>query len=424
MNRRLLATIAVAVAIVGCAEDGEQSPTSPGLTGGPEFVAGNGTCQFNDLKKYARDLFGSGSTGLSLANQMSGFSAGSTQATNLGFDIFAAIADKRNDPSVFTADNISNAANLTVEVIECSKVSASGATTIAAFAAALGSTGGYEVRGQAEDDNDAAVVTADNLSGVNAPTGQDFTDLVGKRTLFYGSPAETFSNEASSNRAYDWSIVQSGTPLAGLDSPALVAICIEFEDTIDKLEDFRVEHEGSAVQTILPLSSAFLACPATLPTVGAASITDRLLALIAPTPLYAIGKFTGSPTGSAGSFSRFEGVDPQAVLVSYASAPKDARKNQVVPGTDGPVAIFVTGANLTPWEGVTVRLSGIDNNGDKIGFTGNVAVTDENGIATFPTLKTGKTGGFRLLAETRETDAGTDSYTQGTKLSDRFNVRP
>ena len=425
MNRRLLATIAVAIAIVGCTEDGEQSPTGPELTRRPPTNQSDGLCSYSDLKKYARDLFGTGSTGLALANQMSGFTAGSSQATAVGFDIFAAIATKRNDPSVFTASNISDAANLTVEVIECSTVSASGATTVAAFTTALGSTGGYEVRGHAtKDANGVAVATADGLSGVNAPSGQNFTNLVAVRTLFYGSPAETFSNETTGGRAYDWSIIQPGAPLTGLKNPALVAICIEFEDTTDELGDFRVEHEGSSLQTILPLSTTFLSCPATLPTVAALSVKDRLIAMFAPTPLYALGKVTGSPTGNAGSFSRFEAVDPNAVLASYASAPKDGKKNQVIPGTDGSVAVQVTGAGLTAWQGVTVTVNGINNNGDKVVFTGNVAVTNEAGIATFPNLKTNKTGSYKLIAETRETNPGSVNFTQASILSGKFNVRP
>ncbi|HYC33398.1 MAG TPA: hypothetical protein VEB59_14015 [Gemmatimonadales bacterium] len=423
MHRRLLGAIFAALVVVACTEDGEQSPTAPELTRhGPP----TGACSYNDLKQYAKTLFGNGSPGHQLAVQMAGFSAGSAQATALGFDIFAAIAAKRNDPSVFTADNISTAAKLTVEVLDCSAASASGATSVAAFVAALGSTGAYEVRGHPTKDANVAALTADGLSGVNRPGGETFASWLTARTLFYASPISTFSTEASGGRAYDWSIVQPGATLTGIGKPALVAICIEFEDTVDELQDFRVQHQGAALGTILPLDASFLTCPATLPTVAnSASIKDRLFRVFAPTPLYAaVGRRTGSPTGSAGSFSPFEAVNPTSVVPSYASSPKDARKNQVIAGTNGPVAVKVTGAGGTAWQGVTVTVFGITNNGKKVAFSGNVAVTDEAGIARFPNLSTNKTGAYRLRAETRETSPGTVSFTQATILSGKFNVRP
>jgi hypothetical protein len=422
MNRRLLATIAATIVIAACSDNGEQSPTGPGV-GRPSLAASDGSCSFSDLKNYAKNLFGNGSPGHQLANQMGTFTAGSTQATNLGFDLFAAVAAKRNS-NALTETEIGLAANLTGEIIDCSTMSASGSTSVAAFTAALGSTGAYAVRGDASKDADTPVITADGLSGVNKPSGETFATWLGKRTLFYGSPTTTFSSETSGGRAYDWSIVQFGSPLGALSKPALVSICVEFEDTVDELADFRVEHQGTDVETILPLDAAFLTCPAPATLTSASGISGRLIRLLAPRPLYALGKLTGSPTGNAGSFSPFEVVDPEALIATYASAPKDGKKNQPIPGTNGPVAVQITGAGQTAWQGVTVRVFGITNNGDKVAFSGNVAVTDKDGIASFPDLKTNKTGSYLLRAETQETNQGSTSFTQIAILSGKFNVRP
>ena len=76
-------------------------------------------------------------------------------------------------------------------------------------------------------------------------------------------------------------------------------------------------------------------------------------------------------------------------------------------------------------QGITVTVFGINNNGDKVAFSGNVAVTDKEGIASYPNLKTNKTGSYLLRAETQETNQGSVSFTQVTILTNKkFNVRP
>ena len=438
MNRRLLATVAAVFVVAACSDDREQSPTSPELA--PRPVA----CSYADVKKYARDLFGQPSAGYDLAQTMSGFTAGSADATRLAFDIFAAIAAKRNAGG-FTSTDVANAANLTVKTTGCATVSTSpsAALTVAAFTDALKSTGAYEVRGDATKDasGDLTLVkTSNGLSAVNAPpvagppdgngnptvVAQKFSDWLDVRTLFYASPRAPFSNETSGGRAYDWSLVQPGSSYTGISSPALVAICVGVEDN-ENLDVFRVEHDATT-NTILPLVAPLLNCPNPLPAaiVMARPITDRLLRLITPEPAYAaaLGK-TGSPTGSAGSFSPFEAVNPVAVVVNFVVEPRDGNKDQAIKGAGGAdIKVLVTGAGTTAWEGVTVRIAGVNNNGVTVLFSYAAAVTKAQGFATFPDISTNKTGAYKLLAETQETNPGTVSFLQGSDLSRKFNVRP
>ena len=436
MSRRLVAAIVAALAVAGCADDREQSPMSP------ELVIG-ANCRYNDVKRYARDLFGSNTPGYDLAQQMSGFAANSDGATGLAFDIFAAIAAKRNaaladadDALVFTSTDISNAANLTVQTIACARVSLSGPGSATIFQQALATTGGYEVRGDATKDaslNSTPVKTGDGLSGVNTPvtdgSNELFSAWLTTRTLFYGRPISTFSSEFSNGRAYDWSIVQAGTSLTGVPRPGLVSLCIELPDDASDadLAQYRVEHRVNTLKTILPFTDeSFLTCPAVLPTVVTRSaITDRLIRLIAPEPAYAfaVGK-SGSPTGSAGSFSPFEAVNPVDVRISFTSDPKDSFKNQALLGTKGPVAVKVTGDKGTPWQAVTVVIYGVNNNGEKVLFSEATEETNEAGIATFDAISTNKTGAYKLVAKTQETSPGSVSFSQDSVISKRFNVRP
>ncbi|HYC33397.1 MAG TPA: hypothetical protein VEB59_14010, partial [Gemmatimonadales bacterium] len=224
---------------------------------------------------------------------------------------------------------------------------------------------------------------------------------------------------------YDWSIVQPGSSLAGIGGPARVAICVEVDDNAS-LDVFRVQHDAWSQNTILPLSDPLLECPNPLPGVALATpVTDRLIRLLAPQPLHAaaLGK-TGSPTGSAGSFSPFEGVNPADVKISFFSEPRDSKKNQTFKGAKGLVQVKVTGQQNTAWQGVSVLIYGVNNNGEKVQFSNDTEETGADGIAIFDQLSTNKTGAYKLWAKTIPTSPGSVSFAQDSVLSNKFNVRP
>src|SRR5687768_12019625 len=115
MSRRLAVVAAVGLATLAC-----QDARDTVLTG-PELQLTGPACKYSDVKKYARNLFGSNSPGYALAAAMSGFAPNSDDATNKAFDIFAAIAAKR-DATTFTTQNLDDAANLTLQVVRCANV--------------------------------------------------------------------------------------------------------------------------------------------------------------------------------------------------------------------------------------------------------------------------------------------------------------
>ena len=465
MYRRLALAIAAGVAISACADDREQSPTAPGSTITPEFTTG-ATCNYTDVKKYARNLFGTsgpGSLGYKLAGEMSKFGKDTPQATNLAFDIFAEIARKRNATTgTWTTANRDDAANLTVEVIKCANVSLTADINFSVPAQVAGllanlklalttPTGGYEVRGGVSGtlagstvDPETSVLTTDTQSGV-APDGQTWLSWFGARTLLYGYPTTSFAGESIADvigpSTYDWSLVRkkTGTTTPAYTGLGKVTVCLtvsveaatpeEAQLTADK---FRLQKTNSILEVATDVSGVTCLIR-TASSSFSSKLVDLALDLVAPSKLYAaaFGKLPAgtSPTGSAGSFSSFQGGNPDSTLVTWTNPPADGTLAGI-PGTDGgAVKVSVTGEAFTPWVGVWLHIYGVDNNGAKTDFGGSCAITDGAGIATFGGLDAPKTGGFNLYVETQSTvcdpDASVTNYTPVVvQAPSRINVRP
>jgi hypothetical protein len=160
-------TLVVVFALVaaGCTDDRDTTSTAP------EFTNGSG-CDYGAVLSNAKALFGHYSAGYQLAVQLSEQTPKSAAATNLGFDILAAIAGLR-DASGLTDAQTTKAARLTVQVIRCAQVKATGVKTAAAFNKALGATGAFQVRGGTSTagvpDPSTSVLALDKQAGVQAP---------------------------------------------------------------------------------------------------------------------------------------------------------------------------------------------------------------------------------------------------------------
>ena len=427
MNCRLLATFVVALAISGCADDREQSPTSPDLARGGGGGGGS-TCNYNDVKKFARDLFGTSSPEAGLAQTMSGFAAGSPEATSLGFDLLAAIATKRNGGTGFTADQIANGASLAVNIVPCSNVKTFGDATLVAFSNALDSDGAFEV----PTSTTPAVLAFDKQAGVK-PFGGNFLTWLNARALVFGYPLETpfgggeltgVAAGLTGRVTFEWSLVTETSVALPTSNYGTFSQCVVVDNDNDVFK-LRIEKLTQLLEVNTPVPG--LTCPEPPSEFARASapktMGERLLALIAPAPLQAatLGR-TGSPTGSAGSFSPFQVSNPVNVVVTFTQQPRDGKAGAALPT----VKVLVTGNAKKQWEGVLVRLTAFNNNGVTVTTTNNEATTASNGIATFDNLTINKTGSYKLLAETVSPQADPDvgGFAAGTKESTKFNVRP
>jgi len=448
MSRRLVAAIVVGIVVSACADDREHSPTSPDGSLSPNFIAG-AVCRYTDVKQYARNLFGPNSTGYRLAQDFSGFPANSTnpQAIKLAFDIFAEIAKKRDlayasstDNNTFTSTNELDAANLTVQVINCAAVSAT--DQVSAFQKALESGGGYAVRGGPVGAVvNGQVTAADGQAAVNAPTNNYGAWLSNGRALFYGYPLTTLFPDGESSAglsgrvSYNWSLIRPANPPA-LAGSGTVSLCVVFDDV--QFPSYLVQLRVQKSANILKFEDVELDCSQN-PFGGSFSSTRlgaRLARAIAdwvtPAPLYAaFGTKGTSPTGSAGSFSPFQVVNPELPVLAWVNPPADGTLAGI-PGEDGgDVTVSVTGAEGVAWTNALLHIYGEDNNGAKVEFPGSCEETDDDGKATFDDLAAPKTGGYNLFVETNPSagvcsaDLDVNSFDKVTlPAPTRINVRP
>jgi hypothetical protein len=150
---------------------------------------------------------------------------------------------------------------------------------------------------------------------------------------------------------------------------------------------------------------------------------------LAPQPLHAVLLGTKTPSGGAGNFSNFYVVNPNSVNVSFAIKPADGTLSGGIPGVGNnkDVTVLVQGAGQTPWEGVSVKIFGTDNNGSFAEFTGNTGTTGADGKVSFPDLATNHTEAYRMYAATfaPEEDADIEAFTADTTAAAvKINVRP
>jgi hypothetical protein len=431
--RGALSVLAVVGILAACDNAPDAGPTAP------QFQLSGLACKPATVQKLARSVFGNGTPGLAAAQLIT-----TNQTANVApaFTIFNEIGKKA--AGGLTGQSKWDAANLTVQTIACAAVVSSDASVNALedtvqFGAALDLKGAYAVRGlSAGDVADVKSHNADlsqtGASGIRPPS-QGFREWQGGQTLFYGYPRAGFSNEApatpSGRVAFDWFTVKPLTAATNGDLSATVGICVNVTSSGDAVK-LRVQHE----QTIIPIAS-FQVCPTTGSLRLDQGRTGPLTGLewlartfFAPTELHAASLLlTTSPGGTAKKFSPYEVVNPDSVQLAFGNRPADGMVNQSIPSTVPPAPITVTakGEQDTPWEGVSIQIFGINNNGLKVPFTNSIAVTDSTGTAAFPLIASPKTGGFNLYAVTLapQNDPDVANFAADTtSAGQRINIRP
>ena len=321
MSPRFVAAVLAAAVLTGCADSGDTPLTAPEFTKSASPTTTT-ACNYTTVRSFARALFGNNSPGFALAEQLSSQTPGSAAATNLGFDIFKAIATLRGTAGL-TATQISNAANLTVQVIPCQNVTVTGGNTVAIFSQALGATGAYQVRGGTSTAGAADASTpvlALNRRACRHRVTISPPGWAGGRCFMASpslpSPAASSGAAAglSGTVAFDWSLVHSAAVALPRPTKGIFSLCVISEDDA-ALAQLRVQKIAQILEVATPVPG--LECPEALASAEPRTFGDRLMAmatrLLAPTPLNAAAvalRTSGKPTGGAGSFSPFQVGNP------------------------------------------------------------------------------------------------------------------
>jgi hypothetical protein len=403
----------------------------------PELQVGSGpTCTPSEVKKYARNLAGTGSELYRFAQQFTSQNANSIFATNLFFDLAAEAATLAR-PGTLTPTEKTDLANLLIQGIACADVvlsdaGYSGLQYVNSFVQAAGATGMLEVRGRPSTPD--ANVYSHNVgnfgsAGVKAPPA-GFAAWYGGRALFYGFPIPDFSREESPGSAVVAYEVFTVRPRSNILSSTLrgqVALC--GAAIVPDPAELRIQ-KGP---TILPVGEGFseLPCPASLTSnagfgeSGSRSLLGSAVAWMRqtflPEPLHATGfLMTVKPAGSAKTLSPIEIVNPLGATLTYAPPPSS--------GTVGAgigAIVHATGAAGTDWEGLLIKIAAQDNNGRFVTVDPDTATTDASGIADFTQSVINKPGVYQLLAVTLPSnDADAAAFTQDSVLSGNFLQLP
>jgi hypothetical protein len=266
------------------------------------------------------------------------------------------------------------------------------------FTDALGPTGVFAVR----DGSGNAPVTSRLLGTGGAPAfGAEPGDtgnwpLAGK-TLFYGNQLNlaNLGNETPAGDLFELTTLPGNLTF----TPQIkVGVC-ELSDPNGRILHLHATDPG----VILSPAPALSFCGTSLgSTAGNASLfaaaASRIGSWFAPSPANAATssfKLGGGGTGLVGGLSKIGPVSYTSTM-QWVVKPRDTSRSSNPQFT--PVVTVRNGSAAgNALQGATITLIVTTNNGS-FTITGNTAVTDASGIATFPNLKISKPGGYTMTA--------------------------
>ena len=216
--------------------------------------------------------------------------------------------------------------------------------------------------------------------------------------MIYGYPRgiTTFTNEpgllTSGATGYELftvpAVPQFVTPIIG-------GVCLT---TIPSTARLLHEHSGQDVilNPIIPPFCGPLPPPSPSPIRNLSALVHRVSDWIAPKPLYA-AMVVGGMGGSLGGLSPIGPVtvDGSTVTLTITDQPTTGSINT---NFNPPIKVSATTAAGTPLGGVLVTLSVIGNQGAPVTLKDSTATTADDGVATFTTFQTNKSGGYLFKA--------------------------
>jgi len=392
MKARVSTMVAAAgaLAIVACTQDLAKSPLTPTQA---QFSVSPSTCSFPTMRANAAAYLTDPRAVNELITAMSR-AVGQSNINAAGFDILTALAAAADAGAPTVKGTPTDGSNFANSVLGCMVVT--GYSGPIDFTSAFG-PGIFEVRDGSGNSPVTSHLRDNGAPAFGAEPSTGNWPLAGK-TLFYGGLLDlpTLGNETAAGDNFELSTLPSGLTF----SPEIkVGVCTLTDP------NGRVLHlHASDPGVILPPVSALSFCPVTsVSTPGGSSLfasaANRLASWFAPAAANAAAtkafKLGGGGTGLVGGLSKIGPVTYTSTMQWVVKPGNTSRSanpqfTPVVTVRNGSVG----GNNL---QGATITLIVSTNNGS-FTITGNTAVTNAAGIATFPNLKISKPGGYTMTA--------------------------
>jgi hypothetical protein len=389
------------LALAGCSDEELQTPSQPQFS-----HTASASCDFNFSSLIAQ-YFVQPRQGVvsGLKQQMeSAHQDGSgDNVKRYGFDILANIEAAVN---LKESSNVTAGSELANRLLACmfteAQIAAGTSPPLALpidFTQELTIDGGgaFGVRGGlAKYDAAGPVIAHDAWSGVTPANNANWSAVLTTTTLIYGEPGTL-------QDTYDWHKILPSTTFS---SPfVLVGICVPAGTDQMMVQNgtavlaFDGTHFGLECQTSAMRRSSD---PAT--GWGAFDLARRLVEFITPSSLHAAVMFSNTTTGKAGSFSNFRSDAIGTAASDYITPPPATVQVNVVvtPTITVQVTVFDEETNETkPAVNQLVKLvvaSQISNKGTNVAVGGETAITNSNGVASFPNFVIKKAGTYTIQA--------------------------
>jgi hypothetical protein len=397
MRYRSVAALGLAACLVlaGCGDDEEsRTPAEPQFN-----HTASASCDFN-FNSLISQFFVQPRQGvvLSLKQQMEAAHQASseTDVQKYGFDILANVEAAVNSGESTNATAGSDLAN---RLLACMFTEAQLSPVVLPvdftqeLTVAPTGKGAFAVRGgTTQYDSEGPAFSHDQWSGVTPANSAKWSAVLTTRTLLYG---ERGTDQVS----FDWHKILPSTTFSF--PYVLVGICVPAGTDQMLVED------GSTVLafdgTHFGLSCQASAMRRSSTGWGPFDLARRLVRFVTPTSLHAAAMFSNTVTGKSGSFSHFSSdAISGAKSVYQVEPPPTVQVNVAVTNNGQPITVEVTAdtpakpaANVL----VTLRVSPtISNQGAKVEVSGETAMTNQSGVATFPNFMIKKAGTYTIEA--------------------------
>ena len=394
MKNRVLAglTLAGVAILASCGQDLTQSTAVPAA---PSFAkVTTPVCSYSTAANDARSYFSSNKDVVfDLLSTMS--KSTGTATTTAGWAVLTRLAAAADAGSAAVKGTPAQGSTFANDVLLCMSVPTY--TYPLDLSLALGANGLFEVRDGTVAD---AVTSHLIIGGYPAYGAQPSTGNwpVAGPTLFYGNQlfVSLFANETPAGVLFDLKTLPGGLTF----SPSIkVGVCTITDPNARILH----LHQGDN-PVILPPTSDLSFCPpppTSMTQSGSsmfAAAANRLASWLAPATANAATMFvvkSGGGTTLVGGLSDIGPVSYTSV-VTFLQPPTNTSVSKN-PSFTPSVQVKNVTAKGNALVGVTITISVANNNGSYT-ITGNTAVTDANGIATFPLLYIDKAGGYTMTA--------------------------
>jgi len=395
MKTRLTAGLALtgAVILASCAQDQPSSrllPTQASLSVAPA------ACSFPAIYAAADSYFSQSNDPvyqLVITMEHAHISGGAAAATSPGFDVLArlGVAADLGSPVKGTPAQGSTFANA---VLACMSVATYPA--VIDFAPALGPSGLFAVRSEGTSAPVVSRLVVDGAPSFGAEPSTGNWPITGK-VLFYGVKlsVETLASETPAGDVFELTTLPSGLTF---DPAIRTGVC----EVSDPNAQILHKHAGDP-SVILPPAGLPSFCPT--PTSALQSTSRFALAArqvfdwLAPRPAQASS--LAMPAFSAGGGGLVSGLSEIGPVSFTSTVTFDVPPTNTSRSGNPQFRPIVTVRNVTtngnPIQGALITISVKVNHGS-FKITGNTAITNSAGIATFPALRIDKPGGYTAVA--------------------------